>query len=203
MANTITRLLPHRVVNPYDIVNFYSLDSATGAAGSLVKISSGDLDNAPVEFVTRSDAYAFQNTLGNAYSPHNTVPHKVTLVTGVENTKPLGFLLNDVRQTDENGENLQYYKQKREELQCVLSGEAVPIATRGILTFNSKAIAGTGLPTINQVLIPAANGQITGVTDTGQTFTQRLGVVLASGTRASQQDTDAFAGNYIIAKIDL
>ena len=35
--------------------------------------------------------------------------------------------------------------EKKEELQCVVSGEAVPVLTRGLVTVNTRALAG-GLP---------------------------------------------------------
>ena len=43
MANEITRLLPFRQYDENDVINFYSLDAETGEAGSVVKVSSANL----------------------------------------------------------------------------------------------------------------------------------------------------------------
>ena len=134
MANEITRLLPFRQYDENDVINFYSYDLETGEAGSLVKVSDANLSNEPVKYVERTDSNSYDNTLGNGLSLYPEVPYKVTKVSDTGGgTQVLGIMLRDVRSKDENGENLLYYPEKKEELQCVVSGEAVPVATKGIL----------------------------------------------------------------------
>lgn len=207
MANTITRMLPFRQYNEQDVVNFYSLDAATGEAGSLVRVSSANLDLDPVQYTTRGDAYAYLNSIAHASSLYPEVPYKVTKVTGTGDfvTGGLGIMLRDVRTVDENGENLLYYPQKKEELQCVVSGEAVPVLTKGIVTFNQAAFVNGGAvrPAVGSWVIPATNGLLTGVTPNTVGAQFKVGTVLATGTRESQQDTDAFTGFYAMVKIDL
>ncbi|MDB4314540.1 hypothetical protein N9955_00775 [bacterium] len=200
---TITRMLPFRQYDENDVINLFSLDTVTGEAGSLVKVSSANLGLDPVSLVERGDQYAYQNYLGNASSLYPEVPHKVSKVTATGEV-PLGLLLRDVRAVDENGENLQYYPEKREELQCVLSGQAVPIATKGLFMLNSRSFANGIVPAVNSVAIPAANGKLTGVaspTDEQKKFV--VGKFLATGFRESQQDTDEFAGPYAMLKLEL
>ena len=48
MANEITRLLPFRQYDENDVINFYSLDTITGAAGTVVKVSVANLYESPV-----------------------------------------------------------------------------------------------------------------------------------------------------------
>ena len=55
MANEITRLLPFRQYDDNDVINFYSLDTITGEAGSVVRVSEADLDKQPVEYRSRGD----------------------------------------------------------------------------------------------------------------------------------------------------
>lgn len=203
MANTITRMLPFRQYNENDVINMFSLDTVTGEAGSLVKISSANLDLDPISLIERSDSLGFQNYLGNASSLYPEVPYKVTKVTNT-GERPIGILLRDVRSVDENGENLQYYPRKKEELQCVISGEAVPIATRGIFMLNSKALAGGLAPAINSYAVPSANGTLTGVASPSATQKEyAVGKFIATGQRVSQQDTDAYEGVYAILKLEL
>lgn len=200
---TITRLLPQRHYAEENVINMYSLDTITGEAGSLVKVSSANLDLDPTNLIARTDSLGFQNYLGNASSLYPEVPYKVTKVT-TTGERPLGILLRDVRSTDENGENLQYYPRKKEELQCVLSGEAVPILTRGIVTLNARGLAGGLAPAINSYAIPSANGTFTGVASPSATQKEyAVGKFIATGSRESQQDTDEYAGVYAVLKLEL
>lgn len=205
MANTITRMLPFRQYSEENVINMFSLDTVTGEAGSLVKISSANLDLDPISLIERSDSLGFQNYLGNASSLYPEVPYKVSKVNNT-GERPIGILLRDVRSVDENGENLQYYARKKEELQCVISGEAVPIATRGLFMLNSKALAGGLAPAVNSYAVPTANGKLTGVPFASADANQKeyaVGKFIATGQRVSQQDTDAYAGVYAILKLEL
>jgi hypothetical protein len=200
---TITRLLPFRQYNENDVINMFSLDTVTGEAGSLVKISSANLDLDPVSLIERADSLGFQNYMGNASSLYPEVPYKVTKVTNT-GERPIGILLRDVRSVDENGENLQYYPRKKEELQCVISGEAVPIATRGVFMLNARALAGGVAPAINSYAVPAANGTLTGVASPSATQKEfAVGKFIATGSRASQQDTDEYEGVFAVLKLEL
>jgi len=49
---------------------------------------------------------------------------------------PLGMLMYDVAEVDENGEKLVWHPRKAHEMQTALSGQAVPILTRGIVLVN-------------------------------------------------------------------
>lgn len=207
MANEITRLLPFRQYDENDVINFYSLDAETGEAGSVVRVSSANLDNEPVKYVERTDSNSWDATLGHGLSLYPEVTYKVTKCTGTGATqRPLGIMLRDVRSTDENGENLLYYPRKKEELQCVVSGEAVPVLTRGLVTVNTRALAGGLPPAINSVAVCSTNGTITGVAHDTAVANQKhvsVGKFIATGERESTTTTDAFAGSYAILKIEL
>jgi archaeosine-15-forming tRNA-guanine transglycosylase len=117
-------------------------------------------------------------------------------------------MLRDVRTVDENGQNLLFYPQKKEELQCVVSGEAVPVAAKGVFTFSQNAFANgsTVRPAVGDWVVPATNGLLTGVGTVAlkTTYTNfKVGTVLATGTRESTQDTDFATGFYAMVKIDL
>lgn len=201
MANTITRLLPFRQYSEQDVINIYSLDAATGQAGSLVRVSEGDLNKETVELVN----YGFTNQMGHATSLYPQVPLKLTKVTAT-GQPVLGIMLRDVRTVDENGENLLFYPQKKDELQCVVSGEAVPVATRGLFMYNVDGLAGGVVPAINSYAIPTADGKLTGVAFASATATQKeyaVGQFIATGSRASVSDTDAFEGAYALLKLEL
>jgi hypothetical protein len=213
MAYEITRLMPYRQYSEQDVINFYSLDAITGEAGSLVSVSAGNLDQQPVEYTSRGDANSYLNTVGKGVSLFPQVPYKVTKVTGTAvAVKPLGILLRDVRSVDENGENLLYSPMRKTELQCVVSGEAVPIATRGIFTINVNGLAGGISPQLNSLAIAGPNGTLTGVLPLSATAAQLSGVVgkfIATGSRSGPTNTsggtatDLFSGSYAILKLEL
>jgi hypothetical protein len=207
MANEITRLLPFRQYDDNDVINFYSYDLETGEAGSVVKVSAADLQDEPVQYTQRGDSDSWQTTMGNGLSMYPEVPYKVTKVSATgAGVRPLGIMLRDVRNKDENGENLLYYPRKKDELQCVVSGEAVPVATKGLFTINSKGLGGGIAPAINSWAVPSDNGTISGVTTTAAAHhthhVHSIGQFIATGYRESGPTTDAFAGAYAILKLE-
>lgn len=198
MAQLITRLLPDRDIDPKDEINFYALNTASGEAGTFVKVVDADLSKDAVQYVNRPDA--FLNTLGNATSQYPECPYKVGETSGTGDAgQVLGMLLRDVREVDENGEKLHFYNQKKEELQCVVSGEVVPIATAGRVELNSRGLEGGVVPNINDAAVLGANGKVTGVAYASLSAEQKDAVVgkfIGTGIRVSQQSTDGNAGVY-------
>lgn len=202
MANTVTKLLPFRQYDEQDVINLFSYDLASGSAGTVVKVSAANLDKETVELVS----YGFTNTMGHASSLYPQVPLKVTASTGASGERSLGILLRDIRTVDENGESLLFYPRKKDELQCVVSGEAVPIATKGLFMINVDGLAGGVAPAINSYAVPVSAGVLTGVAESAATAVQKavaVGKFIATGSRASVTDTDAFAGNFALLKLEL
>lgn len=205
MAQLITRLQPNRSINENDVINFYSLNTASGEAGTFVKVVDADLSKDPVQYVNRPDAFA--NGLGNATSQYPEVPYKVGVASGTGDAGAvLGMLLRDVRETDENGEKLLFYPEKKAQLQCVVSGEANPIATRGTVELNVRGLEGGVVPNVNDAAVLGANGQLTGVAYASLTTEQKnasVGKFIGTGIRVSEQTTDALAGPYALLKFSL
>ena len=203
------RLLPFRQYNEHDVVNLYSLvssdalDSTTGdglgSNGVFVKVSEGNFNLDTITY--GSDSYLGKTDypfVGGAMYPSNPL----TITGATSGDLPLGLTLNQTAKADENGEKLLYNPTKKEELQAVLPGQSVPVATRGIFTLSSDAFDGAATDfTIGGGFI-ASNvnpGKISGVAaDTSES----LGSVIGTGSRASQGGiTDQFAGDYVIVKL--
>jgi hypothetical protein len=203
------RLLPFRQYDDNDVINMYALvdaainDNVTGVgsgdAGVFVKVASGNFDLDPVSYGSNSylgkTDYPFVG--GNSYP---TVNLKITPAASGDLTNVLGLTLRQTAKFDENGEKLLYYRQKAEELMCVLPGQAVPVATRGVFSLGTQAFGGTTAVANNLVVgsgfkLSATQGQITGClpNDAG-----KIGLVLGTGSRTSQSTTDAFAGNFVV-----
>jgi len=204
------RILPFRQYNETDVINMFALESgfvndattssSFGDAGVFVTVSAGDFNADTITYST--DSY-----LGKTDYPFvgaNQYP-SVTLKVkpAASGDVLLGLTLNQTAKTDENGEKLLYYPQKRAELQCVLPGQAVPIATKGVFTVTSGAFVGAlGVGSGFKLASGSAtfSGRITGCAATDG---QRVGMVLGTGSRASGSTPDQFAGTFAIIALGL
>ena len=120
----------------------------------------------------------------------------------------LGVTLNQTIANDENGEKLIYNPIKKDELQAVLSGQAVPVATRGLFTFSNSAYteSATFIPGALAV-VSATAGTMDGVSADLLNLHRIIGHVVATGNRTSQMgQVDEFAGTgtaqYAMVHID-
>jgi hypothetical protein len=213
------RLYPFRQYSEHDVINLFASDTVdstpstngNGSAGVFVKVSAGNLDQDPITYATNDAVlgktdYPF---IGAAQYP--SVP--LTFTAATAGTPVLGITLNQTLLTDENGEKLLYNPIKRAELQSVLSGQAVPVATRGTFTLADTAIDWVDASmTVNNHLIISANaGKVSGLSAatvspiTGTTSI--VGRILATGQRVSSNGkSDYFAGattgKYALVQID-
>lgn len=148
---------PYRVLNEYDVINHFKFNP-TGAypavKGSFVKIIGSGLVQDQQGLQQLGDAGAHYN---NIVSQRYGVSPYVGLTTNSGDTA-LGITLYDVREYDENGEKLLFHPDKQAKMQAVLSGQCVPIATRGIFLFSGVEGA---LPTGPGVARLGNNGSIT------------------------------------------
>lgn len=203
------RILPFRQYDENDVINMFALgdayvnESTTGSsfgdAGVFVAVDAADFNADPVTYGT--DSY-----LGKTDYPFvgaNQYPSvSLKVKPAVSGTALLGLTLRQTAKFDENGEKLLYYPQKREELQCVLPGQAVPVATRGVFTVTAGAY--TGALTVGGGIKLA-----TGVAASGKVGAcpvndpARVGVVIGTGSRSSGTITDALAGNYAVIALGL
>ena len=229
------RILPFRQYAEQDVVNLYALKGTdvndnlatkgNGDAGVFVSVSNGKLDDGPV-------TYASSSYLGKTDYPYvgrDQYP-SVQLRAGAASTGDavLGMTLNQTALKDENGEKLLYYPQKALENQTVLSGQAVPVLTRGVVALNGSAGGDFGNNAYvddsnwaigNVALIsPDNDGRLSGVAPTSTRLRayntdsgggqDKIGVILATGSRVAGATADQFAGAagttgaYSIVKID-
>ena len=217
------RTLPFRQYNETDVINMFALgtgfvnesvtdSSATsyGEAGVFVTIESGNLN---VDTITYDNAYA--SYLGKTNYPHvgaNQYPRvSISLKPATSGDALIGMTLRQTAKTDENGEKLLYYPQKAEELMCMLPGQAVPVATRGIFTLDDAAFTvaiGTGAGQIGigsgLALSSGTSGRLTGCAITNPA---RVALVIATGSRTYTASTanlvDPLSGSYAIIGLGL
>jgi hypothetical protein len=137
----------------------------------------------------------------------------LTFTAATAGTPVLGITLNQTVLEDENGEKLLYNPVKAAELQAVLSGQAVPVATRGTFTLADTAVdwVDANMVVNSNLLISANAGKVSGLapTNAGPLTGQYtiVGKVLATGQRVSSNgESDQFAGTgtgkYALVQID-
>ena len=208
------RLLPFRQYDENDVVNLFSVDVSSisnfisqvpatdgiNADGVLVKVKAGKHDGDVNDYTTEStDMFAsYSSPVGR--NPYPTNPLKVEATSAVSDT-PLGFTLYQTLNVDENGEKLLFNPVKKDELQAVLSGQTVPVLTKGIITLSTKAFAGgdSDIPAPGEGLYVAAGGKVS-KTATNAT---KIGKVLTTGAREAQTNSDPLEGRYAVCKIEL
>jgi len=196
-----------------DTVDATPSTNGNGSAGVFVKVSAGNLDLDPIQY-TATD---ITNTLGKTDYPflgavqYPAVPLQFTAATA--GVPVLGMTLNQTLATDENGERLLYNPVKRAELQAVLTGQAVPVATRGIFTLADTAIDWVDANmVVNSHLIISANaGKVSGLLASAVSpitgTTSIIGRILGTGQRVSQNGTSAYfagttTGKYALVQFD-
>ena len=128
-------LRPFRDYSEHDVINLFAFDySGTDQdAGKLVKIktSAGFSANDNLN----QDATMLWDNLQNVVSDRYAVNARVDLAGSGET--PLGMMLYGCKEVDENGEKLIYNPRKAAEMQVTVSGQAVPVVTRGLFLVNN------------------------------------------------------------------
>lgn len=205
MAN---RLLPFRQYDENDVINLYQVDetavtaanSTNADAGVLVKLSTANLNDSAVGYNHSHSHFA---SFSNAHIGKNGYPEVNWKVkaTAASSDTVLGITLRQTVNTDENGEKLLFYPQKKDELQAVLPGEAVPVATRGVFMIASSAMnestAGFAVPAVGTSLCADADGKFAPATGANASETV-VGTLLGTGSRKAG---DAAAGNTYLIKL--
>lgn len=203
------RLLPFRQYDEQDVVNLYALESGLalasttgdgeGSNGVLVKVTNGNFNQDVVTYA--SDDYLGKTDypfVGGDMYPSNPL----TISGAASGDLPLGITLNQTAKADENGEKLLYNTTKKEELQAVLPGQSVPVATKGIFTLAAEAFDGSASDYAVGTGIQISDNNVGKITGVAPTDGAAFGTVLGTGSRSTQGGlTDQFAGDYLIVKI--
>ena len=212
------RLLPFRQYNETDVINLYqvvptgtnSMDTPFVNGGNdngvLVKAVNADFSADPISYAT--DSYLGKTDypfIGRDQYPSTplTCNEAASGDAGV-----LGVTLRQTLTYDENGEKLLYYPQKAIEMQAVLTGQAVPILGKGVITLDNDVAFTTAPTAIGQYVFPSATeggkfdafsyaGKSTHVS--GSSYSDEpvmnIGTVIATGNRINRGvSADYFAG---------
>jgi hypothetical protein len=184
-------LRPFRDYSEKDVINLFSVSGAPidttyqiiATKGSLVKVvGSGFVnDQDPEVMIGNMGLFNVNNFVGQRYG----VSSQVALAGASD--QPIGMLLFDVRELDENGEMLKYRPQKAAEMEVVLSGQACPIVTKGLFIVSGIQTGTTAIAAGNPVYVGTNGGFATSTAVTGK----QVGIFLgnAGGTGAYGDST--------------
>jgi len=165
MAST---LRPFRDYDEKDVINLYAVSGTSDLnRGHLMKIQGDGWVTTNELEMLGSVGKAYGNTVSERYG----VQAKVTKAGAGD--VPIGMTLMDVKEEDENGEKLKFNPRKAAEMGVVLSGQAVPIVSKGVFLYSGTTLASEA-PTAGQKLYCGANGLIT----TGVASNAQVGVAL-------------------------
>lgn len=175
-------ILPLRDYDEKDVINLFAFEGATPVTkGLLVKATTG---------WTTEDELAMLGSVGASFG--NTVSERYGVVAKVgiagSGDAPLGMLLYSVQDTDENGESLKFNPRKAAEMEVVLSGQAVPIVTKGIFLYSGATLAAQ-TPAVGDSLYCTTNGEIT------KTAASHIKIGIALGGKDSH--------NHVLIKLNI
>ena len=171
-------LKPYRDYDEHDVINgLFALDATSANKGALVKIkSSGWVNGTDFRDVPLT-------TQANVYSARRVLCSEISLTSSGDNaTNILGVLLRDVRDENFLGVNYLYDPIRKAEAEAVLSGEAVPILTKGLILV--KGFSGTAGPNSGAV---AADAGTAGDWKVTSSMTNSIGKFLGAA------DADGYA----------
>ena len=156
-------LRPFRQYSEHDVVNLYTYsgDSSLVRKGLVVKIMGDGF--APD---TTSNGYDINARLGDVGATYNNVVSQRYGATpkvgaAASGDRALGLTLMDIRETDENGEKLIFNPRKAAEMNVVVSGQAIPILTKGIVMYSGVTV--TDPNATPHAVIAQTNGELVAI----------------------------------------
>ncbi len=149
------KILPLRDYDEHDVINVFTFSGTHPAnAGTVVTIGGSG-------YTTDNLTANLLGNVGQGYA--NVVSERFGVYPYVQQAASgdnvLGILLYDVRETDENGEKLIFHPQKAKENNWTISGQAVPVLTRGFVMYSGiieSVTAGVPLYVSGGSLTPTA-----------------------------------------------
>ena len=137
---------PYRDYSEHEVVNLFAISGASLpiTKGSIVRIATGWHSDLNPQIIAGSPGATYANTV----SPRWGTQPLASVINNTGGGDAFGITLFDVKETDENGNKLLFSPQGQWERSCVLSGQACPILTRGIVHFSGvdgSPVGGTKL----------------------------------------------------------
>ncbi|SRR3990167_11114943 len=127
-------LKPLRDYSEHEVVNLFAISGASLPInkGSIVRIATGWHSALAPQLMAGTIGQVVANTVSQRWN----VQALASVINNTGGGDAFGITLLDVRETDENSNQLIYQPQSQWERSCVLSGQACPILTRGIVHYS-------------------------------------------------------------------
>src|SRR5882724_1817366 len=139
-------LRPLRDYNEKDVYNLYTFSGQTSSGqiinkGTLVAVAPNAgwrNDQEPLNIISNYGDFSVNNVQALRYGTNAAVTYYGTgsSVSGFPGEYPIGITLFDVRELDENLIPLKYNPRKAAELEACISGQTVPIVSRGTFLYS-------------------------------------------------------------------
>jgi hypothetical protein len=134
-------LKPFRDYNEHDVINIFTVTGQTFLSkGTFVTAASSGVNLRDDETVNNLSIYG--NTVSALFTPAWSV---APAPSGSSKNTVIGATLKDFRTTDENGEVLLFHPRKAAEMDVIISGQAMPVVTKGLFLYSGIA-TGNGQP---------------------------------------------------------
>jgi len=176
-------LKPFRQISENDVVNLYAFDGSAATRGHIVKLSATAAKGWQAD--DNHDEVDIGLGINNTVSDRFSVKARVETCTSGD--VPFGMLMYDVAETDENGEKLIFHPRKAHEMQVALSGQAVPVLTRGIVLVNGVTEYGAETVAAGVTLYAGPSGGIITQTTASVQNLKKVGVSLGSAVGSTSE----------------
>ena len=151
-------LLPFRQYAEAEVMNIFSLQG-TGLAGQLVAFITGNQDPN-----TGAGSYSTTTNVGASFANSTSLRHNITrsvrpTQAGDTSFNTLGVTLHTTAEYDENGNRLILMpKDWVTERGFVLSGQAVPVLKRGVITVKNSSVISINTPQAGYPVVISTGG---------------------------------------------
>jgi len=151
-------LKPFRDYNEHDVINLFTVTGQSFLSkGTFVTAASSGVNLRDDETVNNLSIYG--NTVSALFTPAWSL---AVAPSGSAKNTVIGATLKDFRTVDENGEVLLFHPRKAAEMDVIISGQAMPVVTKGLFLYSGISTGTYGNPSFGSgfAVADAGDGSI-------------------------------------------
>lgn len=135
-------LKPFRDYNEHDVINLFTVTGQTLLPKGTFVTSASTTGVNLRDDSSLNNLSIYNNSVSALFGPPWSL---AAAPSGSTKNQVVGATLKDFRSYDENGENLLFHPRKAAEMDVIISGQAMPVVTRGLFLYSGIA-TGNGIP---------------------------------------------------------